>query len=162
MGDFFLLQMDDCFTEGLYHQGGEGGAPTPRSPILLRAKRRAAPKGGNSAAKRHCKSRIPVGPVPVGCGYAVESEMPTTSPHLAWPISSASRIQGSAFAPRRDVLSPVREKRVESHRREIRSGPGSKLSVRQPVYSPLVGWRTVASDPSISPWCSAPSTLTQA
>jgi hypothetical protein len=31
---------------------------------LLRAKRRAAPKGGNSAAKGHCKGRSPVRPRP--------------------------------------------------------------------------------------------------
>ena len=94
MGDFFVLQVDDSFTEGLCFdttKEGEGGAPTPRSPILLRAKRGAAPKGGNSAAKRHCKSRVPIVPVPVGCSCAVESEMPTISPHLVWPISSASR-----------------------------------------------------------------------
>ena len=35
-GDFFLLPMDDYFTEGLCFdtsKEGEGGAPTPRSPI---------------------------------------------------------------------------------------------------------------------------------
>jgi hypothetical protein len=37
MGDFFLAQMDDFFTEGLCFDNrkeGEGGAPTPRSLIL--------------------------------------------------------------------------------------------------------------------------------
>jgi hypothetical protein len=37
MGAFFLAQMDDFFTEGLCfdkRKEGEGGAPTPRSPIL--------------------------------------------------------------------------------------------------------------------------------
>jgi hypothetical protein len=40
MGDFFLPQMDDFFTEGLCFdtsKEGEGGAPTPRSPIQRRS-----------------------------------------------------------------------------------------------------------------------------
>jgi hypothetical protein len=44
MGYFYLLQMDDFFSEGLcfdISKEGEGGAPTPRSPIVPRAKRRA-------------------------------------------------------------------------------------------------------------------------
>jgi hypothetical protein len=55
-----------------------------------RAKRRAAPKGGDSAAKRHCKGWIPLRPRS-GRAYAVESGMPTTSLYLAFPISGASR-----------------------------------------------------------------------
>jgi hypothetical protein len=38
MGDFFLAQLGDFFTEGLcfdYRKEGEGGAPIPRSPIIL-------------------------------------------------------------------------------------------------------------------------------
>jgi hypothetical protein len=37
MGDIFLLQMEDFFAEGVCFdtsKEGEGGAPTPRSPIL--------------------------------------------------------------------------------------------------------------------------------
>ena len=37
MGDFFLPQMDDSFTEEVCFdtpKEGEGGAPTPPSPIL--------------------------------------------------------------------------------------------------------------------------------
>jgi hypothetical protein len=37
MGDFFLLQMDDFFTEGVCFdttKEGEGGAPNLRSPLL--------------------------------------------------------------------------------------------------------------------------------
>jgi hypothetical protein len=40
MGDFFLPQMDDFFTDGLCFdtsKEGEGGAPIPRSPILRRS-----------------------------------------------------------------------------------------------------------------------------
>ena len=37
-----------------------------------------------------------------------------------------------------------------------------KLSVRHPTSRKHKGWHTVASDPSISPRCGAPSTLTQA
>jgi hypothetical protein len=38
----------------------------PHAPHSLpRAKRKAAPKGGNSAAKRHCNGRSSVGPRPV-------------------------------------------------------------------------------------------------
>jgi hypothetical protein len=45
-------------------------------------------KGGNGAAKGHCKCRSPVGPVPVRFVVTrFESGMPTTSSHLAWPIS---------------------------------------------------------------------------
>jgi hypothetical protein len=38
MGDFFLVQMDDFFTEGVCFDNrkeGEGGAPGGRSPIIL-------------------------------------------------------------------------------------------------------------------------------
>ena len=41
MGYFFLLQMDDSFAEGLCFdtpKEREGGAPTPRSPILCEGK----------------------------------------------------------------------------------------------------------------------------
>src|SRR5215203_2650195 len=44
LGDLFLPQMDDFFSESLCFDNrkeGEGGAPTSRSPILRRAKRRA-------------------------------------------------------------------------------------------------------------------------
>jgi hypothetical protein len=40
MGDFFLLQMDDFFTEGVCFdtsKEGEGGASVGRSPIVRRA-----------------------------------------------------------------------------------------------------------------------------
>ena len=43
MGDFFLLHMDDFFTEGLcfdISKEGEGGALGWRSPIVRRAQRR--------------------------------------------------------------------------------------------------------------------------
>ena len=45
MGDFFLARMGDFFAEGMCFdtsKEGEGGAPTPRSPIMRSAKRRAA------------------------------------------------------------------------------------------------------------------------
>jgi hypothetical protein len=44
MGDFFLARMGDFFAEGMCFdtfKEGEGGAPTPRSPIMRSAKRRA-------------------------------------------------------------------------------------------------------------------------
>src|ERR687894_2437037 len=44
MRDFFLARMGDFFAEGLCFdtsKEGEGGAPTPRSPIMRSAKRRA-------------------------------------------------------------------------------------------------------------------------
>jgi hypothetical protein len=40
MGDFFLVQMDDVFAEGVCFDNrkeGEGGAPNRRSPILRRS-----------------------------------------------------------------------------------------------------------------------------
>jgi hypothetical protein len=43
MGDFFLAHMEDFFTEGLCFdttKEGEGGAPTPRSPILCEGQRK--------------------------------------------------------------------------------------------------------------------------
>ena len=58
MGDFFLARMGDFFAEGLCFdtsKEGEGGAPTPRSPIMRRAKRSAgAPYPG-----RYCGSSGP-------------------------------------------------------------------------------------------------------
>jgi hypothetical protein len=69
------------------------GSPPQGEPLRTwptRAKRRAAPKGGNSAAKRHCKGWIPLRPRS-GRAYAVESGMPTTSLYLAFPVSGASR-----------------------------------------------------------------------
>ena len=69
------------------------GSPPQGEPLRTwptRAKRRAAPKGGNSAAKRHCKGWIPLRPRSARA-YAVESGMPTTSLYLTFPVSGASR-----------------------------------------------------------------------
>ena len=101
------------------------GSPPQGKP--LRAwptwtKRRAAPKGGNSAANGHCKRFYEAGrpgPVEVVC-------TPGEALSLVAPDLSTRR----AF--KRRALS-------------------FRLSVRQPVCSPLIGWRTGASDPSISP-----------
>ena len=67
MGDFFLLQMDDSFTEDLcfdYRTEGEGGALGWRSPIVRRAKRRPREKGWErarqGALQRQGSSRVPV------------------------------------------------------------------------------------------------------
>jgi hypothetical protein len=65
--------------------------------------------------------------------------------------------EGSAFASTRaDVLrerarSEDRICLLRDSTRFSRSGLSLRLSVRQPVNSPLIGWRTGTSDPSISP-----------
>src|SRR5215213_7249247 len=166
MGDFFLRHMNDSLTEGVCFDtpqgGGRGSVGLALPHSLLRAKRRAAPKGDNSAAKGHCKGRSPVGPRP---GPMELVFTPGGALYLVAPGLSTRRAfkgEGSAFASTRaDVLreSPLREKRVESLRRQIRSseralprsGLSLRLSVRQPVNSRLIGWRTGTSDPSISP-----------
>ena len=61
------------------------------------------------------------------------------------------------------MRSPVREKPQTLLGGEIRSGPGSKVMGAPTRLFPLIkGWRTIGPDPSISPPCSAPSTLTRA
>src|SRR5215208_254141 len=63
MGDFFLLQMDDSFTRGVCFDNrkeGEGGAPTPRSPIL----RRSACADLAPSDKGKAKGQSPVRPRP--------------------------------------------------------------------------------------------------
>ena len=53
MSDFLLPQMGDVLIEGVCFDTSkeeEGGAPTPRSPILRRAKRR--PRSGRMGVER--------------------------------------------------------------------------------------------------------------
>ena len=127
MGDFFLRQMDDFFTEGVCFDtpqgGGRGSVGLALPHSLLRAKRRAAPKGDNSAAKGHCKRFYEPGrPGPMELVFTPGGALSLVAPGLS--TRRAFKGEGSAFASTRaDVLreSPLREKRVESLRRQIRS-----------------------------------------
>ena len=61
MGDFFLPQMDDFSAEDLCFDNraeGEGGAPTPRSPILCEGQSGGrAKKDGKERGQGHYKGR---------------------------------------------------------------------------------------------------------